>query len=142
MAEAVVDAKCTNCGGTDLVQDPSSGQFYCKRCNPPSFRRVKRAVNFFRGSVSEFKGSVREFKSEFSTQLVTLVTAAFGFAAALFWNQAITAFIKSIVPQAESWEYQLLAAVAVTFVAVLAIYLISKWAGKKKEQAAQSASAK
>jgi uncharacterized membrane protein len=75
----------------------------------------------------------REFQREFRKQLATLVTAAFGFVAALFWNTAIKDAINAFVPPAQSWVGEMLVAVFVTFIAVLAIWFVSRGTGEKRE---------
>ncbi len=74
------------------------------------------------------KKLAEEFRREFKRQLVTLVTAAFGFVAALFWQNAIKDMIAAFVPQASTWQYEVVAAVLVTLIAVAAIFLLSKYA--------------
>jgi hypothetical protein len=58
--------------------------------------------------------------------MVSLIVSAFGFVAALFWKDAIQAMIESIVPEGEGVLYQFGAAVLVTIIAVVAIYIVSK----------------
>jgi len=74
------------------------------------------------------KAIADELRREFKKQLVTLMTAAFGFVAALFWQTAIKDLIAAFVPAADTWQYEIIAAVAVTLIAVLAIFLISRYA--------------
>lgn len=59
--------------------------------------------------------------------MVSLIISAFGFVAALFWRDAIKAFIDEFVPQGEGMLYQLFAAIIVTIIAVIIIYVISKY---------------
>jgi hypothetical protein len=75
----------------------------------------------------------REFQREFRKQLATLITAAFGFVAALFWNTAIKDAINAFVPPAQSWVGETFVAVLVTFIAVLAIWFVSRGTGEKRE---------
>lgn len=74
------------------------------------------------------KQLAEEFRREFKKQLITLVTAAFGFVAALFWQNAIKDMIAAFVPQANTWQYEIVAAVIVTLIAVAAIFLLSRYA--------------
>ncbi len=74
----------------------------------------------------------REFQQEFRKQLATLITAAFGFVAALFWNTAIKDAINAFIPPAQTWVGEILIAVFVTIIAVGAIWLVSRGAGEKK----------
>lgn len=73
-----------------------------------------------RKNVSALKGEVKK-------QITALVTAAFGFVAALSWNDAIKAMITEFIGTASAWPYMVLNAVVVTVIAVIAIVLISKY---------------
>ncbi len=73
----------------------------------------------------------REFQRDFRKQLATLVTAAFGFVAALFWNTAIKDAINTFVPPAQTWVGETLVAILVTFIAVLAIWFVSRGTSEK-----------
>ena len=73
------------------------------------------------------KQSASELKSEVKKQVTNLVTAAFGFVAALSWNDAIKAMMTAFIGTAEAWPYMVLNAVVVTIIAVIAIVLISKY---------------
>ena len=71
--------------------------------------------------------AMKEFQQEFRKQLVTLISAAFAFVAALFWNTAITDAIKTFIPVSSgAWFYEIISAIIVTIVAVTAVYFISK----------------
>lgn len=76
----------------------------------------------------------KELENEFKKQLLTLVTAAFGFTAALFWNTAIKDTIEEFIPAAKSWYGGIGIAVVVTVVAVLFIYAISKFTKPQEEK--------
>lgn len=73
------------------------------------------------------KDNVAEFKGEVKKQITNLVTAAFGFVAALSWNEAIKSMIVSFLGTQDQWPYMVLSAVVVTVIAVIAIVLISKY---------------
>jgi membrane protein YdbS with pleckstrin-like domain len=73
------------------------------------------------------KQSAAEFKNEVKKQVTNLITAAFGFVAALSWNDAIKAMMTAFIGTAEAWPYMVLNAVVVTVIAVIAIVLISKY---------------
>ncbi len=64
--------------------------------------------------------------SEFKKQIVTLITAAFGFVAALQWNEAIKEWLKPIIATGGGALALTESAVAVTLIAVVAIYLVGK----------------
>lgn len=59
--------------------------------------------------------------------VVSLIISAFGFVAALFWRDAIKAFIDEVVPQGQGVTAQFTAAIIVTVIAVIAIYIVSKY---------------
>jgi hypothetical protein len=70
---------------------------------------------------------------EIMDKIVALMTAAFGFIAALAWNGAISQLIEDWLGTAEDSTLGLLIyAVIVTIVAVVAIVLISRAYGKMK----------
>jgi membrane protein YdbS with pleckstrin-like domain len=73
---------------------------------------------------------VRELRSELKKQITTMITAAFGFVAALSWNDAIKATINAFIPTQNAWPFMVLNAVIVTIIAVGVIYLISR-SGRK-----------
>lgn len=75
-----------------------------------------------------------EFRSEFRKQLLTLVTAALGFTAALFWNTAIKDTVEHFIPQTETWYWEIAIAALVTVVSVFFIYAIAKLASADSEK--------
>ena len=77
--------------------------------------------------VTTVKEHASALKGEVKKQITALVTAAFGFVAALAWNDAIKAMITSFIGTAAAWPYMVLNAVMVTVIAVIAIVLISKY---------------
>jgi len=85
---------------------------------------------------SKLKKEVREFQKEFATQLLTLVTSGFGLVAALAWNEVIkeviTKYIQPIFGSSSGLVSLLIYALAVTFLAVLVTYQLSKISGKEK----------
>ncbi|HEV8289376.1 MAG TPA: DUF5654 family protein [Candidatus Norongarragalinales archaeon] len=68
-------------------------------------------------------------KEEYRKQLSTLLITAFGFSAALFWQNAIVEMLNSLMPFA-GWQGKIAAALVVTLVAVLAVFLINRFIGK------------
>lgn len=76
---------------------------------------------------------VLEFKNLFKDKVITLVISAFGLCAALFWNDAISSIIKELLPEGNTWPYKLFSAIFVTFIAVFAIYFVTKLFGEKKK---------
>ncbi len=78
-----------------------------------------------------YKGIKRRYKKvnrEIIEKLATLITAAFGFVAALGWNSAIQSLFKEIFGTAESILAMFIYAVFVTIVAVI----LTLWIGKIK----------
>ena len=64
---------------------------------------------------------------DFRGVVVSLIVSAFAFVAALFWRDAISAFIEEIVPEGQGMIYQFGVAVFVTIIAVIAIYVVSRY---------------
>lgn len=62
--------------------------------------------------------------------IISLIVSAFGFVAALFWRDAIKAFIAEVVPEGEGLIFQFYAAIFVTIIAVVAIFLVTKYISK------------
>ncbi|MFA4820549.1 MAG: DUF5654 family protein [Candidatus Aenigmatarchaeota archaeon] len=58
------------------------------------------------------------------TLVLTSIISALALVVGLFWNEAIKAAIDEIVPQGEGLFYKFLAAMIVTFVVVVIIYVI------------------
>lgn len=56
--------------------------------------------------------------------VITTISAALGFVAALTWNNAIQNTIIAIVPEGSGLEYEYLAAIIVTLVAAVFVYLL------------------
>jgi uncharacterized membrane protein YidH (DUF202 family) len=73
------------------------------------------------------KENANALRGEAKKQITNLVTAAFGFVAALSWNDAIKAMINAFIPLQNAWPYMVLNAVVVTVIAVVAIVLISRY---------------
>jgi len=63
----------------------------------------------------------------FEAVIVSLIVSGFGFVAALFWIDAIKSLIEEIVPEGQGLTYQFAAAVFVTIIAVLAIYITTRY---------------
>lgn len=77
----------------------------------------------------------KSFREEVLDKLGALVTAAFGLVAALAWNQFILALFKQFFGTTEGWWQNLIYAVVVTVIAVVAALVIAravkKASGKK-----------
>jgi hypothetical protein len=81
--------------------------------------------------------SAKRFNEEFKKQTLTAITAAFGFLIALTWRTPIQKSVNNLVlklglnESATYYEYG--AAVIISFLGVLAIMILSKWAAKKNK---------
>ena len=65
--------------------------------------------------------------SEFKKQMATLITSAFGFVAALQWNEAIKEWLKPVISTGGGALALTESAVVVTIIAVVIIYSVGKW---------------
>lgn len=74
-------------------------------------------------------------KSEVLTQIAALVTVAFGLVAALAWNGAIQAIFKAVFGTTDTITGQLIYAVIITIVAVIATILIARSVASAKGEA-------
>lgn len=95
---------------------------------------VKKAHELARERVRASVAKAAEFRREFRRQLLTIVATAFGVVAALFWQTAIRDTINAFVPQAEVWWLEILVALAVTGIAVLALAILSSFNEKQAEK--------
>jgi VIT1/CCC1 family predicted Fe2+/Mn2+ transporter len=68
-------------------------------------------------------------KTAIRQQMVSLVTAAFAFVAALFWNDAIKSMITSFIPAQGAWTYLVVAATIVTVFCAIVIYVVTVYVG-------------
>ena len=83
--------------------------------------------------IKMLKEQLRELKSETKRTTFSLITSAFGFVAALFWRDAIQALLNQtfgINPGQGFWVIQVVIALAVTILAVIVIFSVSKTIGK------------
>jgi uncharacterized membrane protein (DUF106 family) len=82
-----------------------------------------------RKEIIRLKQELKNLQRETKRQTVTLITSALGFVAALFWREAIQAFLQQVlnIKAGEGWWIaQFSVAVFVTFLAVIALYLITR----------------
>lgn len=70
--------------------------------------------------------SRRELTNQFKTTLLTVLGGAFGFVAALSWNDAVKETINIIVPPEDTLFFKYLTALLITAISVLAIYAATK----------------
>jgi C4-dicarboxylate transporter len=68
----------------------------------------------------------KEVVVEFRKEIKTLILSAFGFVAALAWNDAIKSLIETYVPTESGWIYMVLKAVIVTLVVVVITYIFTR----------------
>jgi hypothetical protein len=59
--------------------------------------------------------------------MIVLVTASFGFVAALAWNDAIKALINLYVPKGDALTYLFMYAMLVTLIGIIIISIITKY---------------
>jgi len=78
------------------------------------------------------------FKQEVRKNVVTAVTAAFGFMIALTWRDAIKEIVESVLAASGIKEgiyaYKIVVALIITMICVFGIMIISRWAEKKGEK--------
>ena len=70
--------------------------------------------------------SMAKVTSEIKKQMVTLITSAFGFVAALQWNEAIKAWLKPVISARGGAVALTFSAIVVTTIAAVVIYFIGK----------------
>ncbi|MBD3263162.1 hypothetical protein GF374_02170 [Candidatus Woesearchaeota archaeon] len=79
--------------------------------------------------------AIKKPVKKFETTIATALATAFGLTIALFWRDAIRAFIDEILisklPQS-NWIFSIIAALIVTMLCSLGIWMVSRWS--KKEQ--------
>jgi hypothetical protein len=77
------------------------------------------------------------FRNEFKNQVSTAMLAAFGFLIALVWRDFIEIIVKGSVSIEMLEVYPYLAAfytaVVVTVIAIIGIFLVSRWAKKEEK---------
>jgi len=77
------------------------------------------------------------FEKEFRRNMVTLITGAFAFVAALFWRDAIKPIFDQVKPEAQPITqveilYNLFVAFIVSIIAIVAMILLSRLARAEK----------
>ncbi|MBI2543425.1 MAG: hypothetical protein HYW24_04535 [Candidatus Aenigmarchaeota archaeon] len=90
-----------------------------------SLRNEVRKVREIKGP--NVGGELKTFRKEFQKNMVVLVTGAFTFVAALTWNDLVREIITSVVPANKEIYYRFLSAVAITSIAIMIIYILSKF---------------
>jgi len=94
--------------------------------------KEKKIINL-EEQLAKAKELRKEFGNELNDRMVTFLTTAFGVVAALFWQTAITDSIKAFIPTSGIWIYEIFVALAVTIIAVVGIFLVSKVIKKPKK---------
>ena len=85
-------------------------------------------------SKERVKREISSFQKELKKHLTTFITGSFAFVAALLWRDAISSFletykelIQTSLPFKELWIVKFFTAIAVSFVAVLGIVVVSRF---------------
>ena len=79
--------------------------------------------------IRRLREQLKDLKSETKRRTTSLITSAFGFVAALFWRDAIQALLNQtfgVNPGQGFWLVQMVIALAVTIMAVIVIFSVSK----------------
>ena len=82
--------------------------------------------------LSRIKKEAEEFKKELESRIITLIVSAFGFVAALAWNDAIKSTIDTFIHPEDVWYYKIINAIIITIISVAIIYLVMKFSKKKE----------
>jgi hypothetical protein len=72
---------------------------------------------------------VKRFGKVFKDNLVTLLISAFGLVAALSWNDAIRAWLETVIPE-KTVAYRFYTAIFISFLSVLVTYFVSRLRGE------------
>ncbi|MBM2820641.1 MAG: hypothetical protein HW405_401 [Candidatus Berkelbacteria bacterium] len=73
-------------------------------------------------------------RTEFTKTIIQFTTAAFGFVAALAWNETIKQFIDKFISPGSGFVSSLIYAMMVTFIAVFVTYYLGRVAQANKEK--------
>lgn len=74
-------------------------------------------------SDDDIEKKIRQLSDIRTLTLYSIITAM-AFVVGLFWNEAIKATIEQIIPQGDTLPYKYLAAIIVTIVVVIFVYII------------------
>ena len=72
-------------------------------------------------------------KFDFGGAMSALLISAFGFVAALFWRDAITALLEEMFPSGSGLTYSFVVAILVSFIAIIVIFIVAKINKKSNE---------
>lgn len=83
--------------------------------------------------ITQLKKQLKDLKDLTKKQIVTLMTSSFGFVAALFWRDAVKSMLEQLfrIQKATLWIIQFALAIAVTLLAVLVTFFVTKTLGKE-----------
>ena len=87
--------------------------------------RPRKDWRFHRRSMN-INSELKRFKDSARSNFTTLMVSGFGLVSALSWNDAIKTAVAELFP-GSAYLYKFYVAVLVTFISVVAIYLISKF---------------
>jgi len=88
--------------------------------------------------LSKLKETAKELQRETRTRIITAITAGFAFVMALTWNDAIKGLVQTLIQSigidGTGYIYQIIAALITSFIAIIAIIILSKWSEKKHKE--------
>lgn len=98
-----------------------------------SREKIEAELKKQRIKASLLKKQLKELKDLTKKQIVTLMTSSFGFVAALFWRDAVQSMLQQVfgLQKATIWTIQFALAIAVTLLAVLVTFFVTKTLGKE-----------
>lgn len=78
------------------------------------------------------KGEILKIRKEVIRTLITLITAAFGFIAALSWNEAIKGLFAKYLAASSTLAQSLYYAIMITMIAVVVTIFLGRMKAKMK----------
>jgi len=85
-------------------------------------------------ALAESRRLRQEMRQQFHDRTVTVLSAALGVVAGLFWQTAITDTIKAFIPVSGAWPYEIVVALVVTVLAALVLFTLTRNTSKLPEQ--------
>ena len=91
-------------------------------------RGLNRVINNPTNRKVSSMAGIEEYarKMDIKATMLTLIVSAFGFVAALFWRDAVQSMLNAFLPEGGGLFYRFAAAIIVTIIAVIVIYLASR----------------
>ena len=80
-----------------------------------------------KGKISKIEKEAMKFRKELWNRIITLIISAFGFVAALAWNDAIKSSVETFIKAEDVWYYKIINAIVVTIISVAVIYSLTKF---------------